>query len=113
PAPKGPGSVRRMGEGLGGWGHATRRVRSTVQTLGGSWLGRNFFRGLLAGVAPAAGGRTGAFAFARVGRQRDLPSIRKLKVTQIDMPAAAFDDVAGADREPARKSSDARNHGNG
>src|SRR5436853_7065166 len=99
PGALGPGSVRRMGEGLGGWGHATRRGGSTRQSVGGSWPVRIFFRPGFRAVV--AGGTARCHPFH--SRQGDRPPIRKLEITQVDTPATSLDDITRAVREPAGK----------
>ena len=97
-----------MGEGLGGWGHATRRKDSTPEFSGRSTRGYIFFRGGFWGMAGAAvRGRP----LGQIRRQIDLPAVRKFEITQMDKAAAALDDIARAGRDSARKTTDLSSHG--
>ena len=100
---KGPGSIRRMGEGLGGWGHATRRLTTQRARPPAPFLSlcKIIFGSLLAPARRVDGAR--ARPLRQIGRQTDLPAIGKFKISQVDTAAAALDDVAGTDREAARK----------
>src|SRR4051812_5731804 len=41
-----------------------------------------------------------------IGREFDLPSIRELEIPQMHVTATTFDDIARADRKPARETTD-------
>ena len=97
--PKGPGSIRRMGEGLGGWGHATRRQIKKRANLWGVPSIRKLFsvRGPSAHTpSPRRVPRT------CLDRQINVTAIGKLKITQLDTTTAALDHKPSPDREPTR-----------
>src|SRR5207302_10388779 len=100
-----------MGEGLGGWGHATRRAGSTPDPAGRSHRGSIFFRSGFAGLAGAAGRPLRGGLGRQIGRQFDLPSVRKFEISQVDKAATALDDIARAGRKAARKTVDLSSHG--
>ena len=62
-------------------------------------------------VASPPGGGGWTFSLGRIGRQRDLPAIRKFEIAQVDMATAPFNDIASADRKPGRKATDLGTHG--
>src|SRR5262249_46461720 len=91
-----------MGEGLGAGGHSTGRYAFTARAPR-RFLPPNLFSSLAPPrEAPAARARP----VRQIGRQFDVSAIRKLQISQTDAKAslsaaAALDDVASADREPA------------
>src|ERR1700722_8978878 len=102
-----------MGEGLGGWGHATRRVRTIPETRPRPTPAQffsSFFSCWVAAVSASAGADAGLRPCRQIGRQINLAAIRKFQISQADMAPAAFDHVAGADREPARQTNDLATH---
>jgi hypothetical protein len=104
---KGPGSNCRMGEGLGGWGHATRHVQLTSKLPDRSVTLQKFFRALRTSPTRCCGTSAQfACASARTAfeRQGHPLAVRIFQVSQVDKATAPFDDVAGADREPVGKS---------
>ena len=97
-----PGSVAGW---VRGWGLGALHPALSIQRSGvcGSFLWAKLFSspGPPGGVAA-----TRARATRRIERQLDMPAIWKLEVSQMDVKsspasAAALDDVARADREPA------------
>jgi len=92
-----------MGEGLGAGGHSTRRCQYNARVSAGVSSGQNYFRALARRAAWRR--RVRARRAGSTGNSICLPS-GKLEISQMDAKrspasAAALDDVARADREPA------------
>jgi hypothetical protein len=85
-----------MGEGLGGWGHATRRqMYKCPNRPDVPFVAKLFLAGGPGAATPP--GREGASA--PLDRQIDMAAIGKLKITQLDTAATAFDHESSSDRE--------------
>ena len=113
-APKGARVCRRMGEGLGAGGHSTRRYPTNAAAPRTVSCRAELFSGCGAATrAPTTRPRPSS----HVGRQLDMPAVGKFQISQMDAktplaPAAALDDIARADREPARETIYQRTHAN-
>lgn len=102
PAPEGPGSVVGWVRGWGLGGTPPDVSCPTPVRRGGSCpTGLFSRRGPAGGTQPAR-----ARPFRQIERQFDVPAVRELQISQMDVEApfaaaAAFDHVAGTNREPA------------
>src|ERR1700676_1859331 len=106
-----------MGEGLGGWGarHPARHINPRTRTVfrhGAKYF--LFFSSLFscraAPVPPSGGAAARVGPGRQIGRQVDLAAVRKFEISQADAAGAALDHIAGADREPGRKTTDLATH---
>jgi hypothetical protein len=95
---------RRMGEGLGAGGHATRRYPLNAGS-GDAFLAGELFSSC--GATPR-GTAARARPLRQIGRQIDMTAVGKHEVSQVDakpaaVAAAALDHIARAHRKVARQ----------
>src|SRR5579862_5590751 len=98
-----PRVFRRMGEGLGGWGARHPARQDNPRKPMPFHRGLQFFSTGAAAASTPARTAAGLRPRRQIGRQIDLTAIGKFQISQADTAAAPFDDITGADREPARK----------